>query len=277
MLSIPKMISSAEEALGWPYVSPGTNDVRGIDCSGLFVKMYRDQGASIYHGSNTIFHEHCKETGKLTKVSHLQVGMAVFKLKPWTEKDKGNKWYGKEPGNLSHIGIVTSVSPLKIIHASSAAGCVTTDTKIGKWAYWGKLKLVDYGGDHMIEVETAETIQTAVVFAVTGTSVKMRAKPSLNCAQYHDIPIGTEVEVLERHEDWCKIRARGREGYMMTQFLQMEESLDGADQGEKVLVSKKDLEDVYARLEAAQGQLFVDKGNIAKAYDIIGDMLGLRG
>ena len=24
--------------LGWPYVSPGTNDSRGIDCSGLFVK-----------------------------------------------------------------------------------------------------------------------------------------------------------------------------------------------------------------------------------------------
>ena len=48
MLDVQKLITSVEECLGWPYVSPGTNDARGIDCSGLFVKAYRDQGASIY-------------------------------------------------------------------------------------------------------------------------------------------------------------------------------------------------------------------------------------
>ena len=49
--------------LSWPYVSPCTNDSRGIDCSGLFVKAYRDQGASIYHGSNTIYRKYCSEKG----------------------------------------------------------------------------------------------------------------------------------------------------------------------------------------------------------------------
>ena len=49
MLDVNKLIASVEECLGWPYVSPGTNDSRGIDCSGLFVKAFRDQGASIYH------------------------------------------------------------------------------------------------------------------------------------------------------------------------------------------------------------------------------------
>ncbi len=48
MLDLNKLCASAEECLGWPYVSPGTNDARGIDCSGLFVKCFRDQGASIY-------------------------------------------------------------------------------------------------------------------------------------------------------------------------------------------------------------------------------------
>ncbi len=47
MLDARKLIASVEECLGWPYVSPGTNDARGIDCSGLFVKAYRAQGASI--------------------------------------------------------------------------------------------------------------------------------------------------------------------------------------------------------------------------------------
>ncbi len=144
-LDIAKLTNSAEACMGWPYVSPGSNDQNGIDCSGLFVKMYRDQGAKIYHGSNTIYRDYCSETGALTKTSQLREGMAVFKCKEWTDSDKGNKWYGKEPGNLSHIGYVAGVNPLRIIHASSVSGCVTTDTKIGKWKYWGKLKDVDYG------------------------------------------------------------------------------------------------------------------------------------
>ena len=83
MLNIKKMISSAEEALGWPYVSPGANNSQGIDCSGLFVKIYRDQGMSIYHGSNRIFRKYCNDTGKITKESQHQTGMAVFK---WTQR-----------------------------------------------------------------------------------------------------------------------------------------------------------------------------------------------
>ena len=71
MLDLNKLCTSAEECLGWPYVSPGTNDARGIDCSGLFVKCYRDQGASIYHGSNTIYRKYCSDKGKLTNVNQL--------------------------------------------------------------------------------------------------------------------------------------------------------------------------------------------------------------
>ena len=77
MLDVKKLCASAEECLGWPYVSPGTNDSRGIDCSGLFVKCFRDQGASIYHGSNTIYRKYCSEKGKLTSVSQLKPGMRL--------------------------------------------------------------------------------------------------------------------------------------------------------------------------------------------------------
>ena len=90
MLSISKLTASAQECMGWPYVSPGSNDRNGIDCSGLFVKMYRDQGATIYHGSNTIFHEYCSETGKLSGTNQLRPGMAVFKRKEWTDADRNN-------------------------------------------------------------------------------------------------------------------------------------------------------------------------------------------
>ena len=135
MLDAKKLCASAEACLGWPYVSPGTNDARGIDCSGLFVKCFQDQGADIYHGSNTIYRKYCSEKGKLTNASQLQQGMAVFK---WNAKTPSK--FNDGLGDFQHIGLVTSVQPLRIVHASSAAGCVTTDTKLGKWAYWGWLK-----------------------------------------------------------------------------------------------------------------------------------------
>ena len=140
MLNIQKMVDSAEACLGWPYVSPGSNDSRGIDCSGLFVKIFRDQGASIYHGSNTIFRKYCSDTGRITDAKALQVGMAVFKWNPNTPEK-----FHDGLGDFQHIGLVVSVSPLRIIHASTVTMCVTTDTKIGKWLWWGKLKNVDYG------------------------------------------------------------------------------------------------------------------------------------
>lgn len=272
MLNIEKMISSAEEALGWPYVSPGTNDRNGIDCSGLFVKIFRDQGASIYHGSNKIYRKYCNEKGVLSNVSQLAPGMAVFK---WKNQQPSN--YNDNLGDFSHIGLVVSVKPLKIIHASSVAGCVTTDTKIGKWAYWGKLKDVDYksssGGDHMNEDEIKTTYE-ATVSAENGGAVKMRAKPTTSSNQYWELPTGTVVQILEPGETWCKIQYGSRIGYMMSKFLVAGES---AMTEQKIPVSAADLENVYNILEGCLKQFIVNKSDVEKAYDIIGDMLGLRG
>ena len=138
MLKVSKMIASAESCLGWPYARPGSNDARGIDCSGLFVKIYRDQGAKIYHGSNTIYRKYCSEKGRITGAALLRPGMAVFKWKPKTPSK-----FSDGQGDFHHIGLVCSVNPLRIIHASSAAGRVIADTKLGPWTYWGWLKDVE--------------------------------------------------------------------------------------------------------------------------------------
>lgn len=224
MLNINKMIQSAESCLGWPYVSPGSNDQNGIDCSGLFVKMYRDQNAYIYHGSNTIFHNHCSETGKLTSTKQLIKGMAVFKLKAWTDADRSNKWYGKDPGNLSHIGFVVSVNPLRIIHASSVAGCVTTDTSIKKWAYCGMLKDVDYGDVPEPEPEPEPTPQSKTMYVNSGNGkpVNMRRSPSLNAALVDRVPDGDSVEWLKEDGAWAYIKWHNKHGWMMDCYLEDE-------------------------------------------------------
>jgi len=134
MINIEKLISDFEDCLGWPYRTPGTNDERGIDCSGMFVRAFRLQGQRIYHGSNTIWRKHLRKKGPIDSIRDLRPGMAVFKWKPDTPAK-----FSDNEGDFCHIGLVTSVSPLRIVHASTEGMKVKADQKIGKWKYWGIL------------------------------------------------------------------------------------------------------------------------------------------
>lgn len=138
MLDVQRLIEDFEACIGWPYASPGSNDERGIDCSGMFVRAYRNQGARIYHGSNTIWRRHLAEKGVILSVDDLRPGMAVFK---W--KEKTPEKFSDDLGDFCHIGLVTSVRPLRIVHASTEGMKVKADSKIGKWQYWGVLAAVD--------------------------------------------------------------------------------------------------------------------------------------
>ena len=64
----------------------------------------------------------------------LRPGMAVFKWKPDTPAK-----FSDDEGDFCHIGLVTSVSPLRIVHASTEGMKVKADRKIGRWKYWGLL------------------------------------------------------------------------------------------------------------------------------------------
>lgn len=138
MINIEKLIADFEDCLGWPYATPGSNDERGIDCSGMFVRAYRLQGQRIYHGSNTIWRKHLGEKGRIDSASDLRPGMAVFKWKPETPSK-----FSDDEGDFCHIGLVTSVKPLRIVHASTDGMKVKADSKIGKWKYWGVLAAAD--------------------------------------------------------------------------------------------------------------------------------------
>ena len=134
MIDTRQLIADFESCIGWPYASPGSNDERGIDCSGMFVRAYRLQKRSIYHGSNTIWRKHLREKGPIESEKDLRPGMAVFK---WKEKTPAKFKDGL--GDFCHIGLVTAVNPLRIVHASTDGMCVRADTKLGKWRYWGVL------------------------------------------------------------------------------------------------------------------------------------------
>lgn len=93
-------------------------------------------------------------------------------------------------GDFQHIGLVTIVNLLWIMHASSATGCVTTDKKLGKWAYWGWLKDVAKADSLLAsqteptegDEEPMATTDIATVIADTGSKVNMRTKAKASTA-----------------------------------------------------------------------------------------------
>lgn len=233
MISAAIMCEDAKACLGWPYVSPGSNNSSGIDCSGLFVYLFRLQGASIYHGSNTIWREYTTSNkGKLTSKSQLQPGYAVFKRSEWKESDSGNRWYKKDNwGNMHHIGLVRSVNPLIIEHATSAGKrCVVEQTDLKGWTYYAALKNVDYN-ESSEGTGGKDTMSRMVVTCVEGNVVKLRAKPSTSADVLMRIPKGTIVEAGEKSGLWRPVEYGGKEGYMMAEFLKPYEPSDGDGQG----------------------------------------------
>ena len=182
MIDVQKLCESFENCLGWPYASPGSNDENGIDCSGLFVKAFRDQGQKIYHGSNTIFREYLAESGTIQDASVLKPGMPVFK---WNSRTP--EMFGDGLGDFQHIGLVTSFAPLRIIHASSSAGRVICDSKIGKWKYWGWLK----------SAGVADIEKTQMVKIVSGGGkVNIRAGNGTGFRRLSSVPPGTTLPYI---------------------------------------------------------------------------------
>lgn len=142
-IQLNRLCQDFEDCLGWPYRSPGGTgrdcSSSGIDCSGMFVRAYKLQGERIAHGSNTIWRKHLSAKGRLTDAGQLARGMAVFK-----HKAADTAKYPDGQGDFCHIGLVTSVHPLRIVHASTVGMKVKADTTLApQWAYWGRLAAVD--------------------------------------------------------------------------------------------------------------------------------------
>lgn len=262
MLDVKKLIKSAEECLGWPYVSPGSNDSRGIDCSGLFVKCFRDQNGSIYHGSNTIYRKYCSEKGKLTRENQLLPGMAVFKWNPHTPEK-----FDDDLGDFQHIGMVVNINPVQIVHASSVAGRVVKNTGMGKWAYWGKLKNVDYQERPDIPAEPDIPVEpdvpvtpdfpdtTGQTTYITGDKVNFRAGPGTGYYRLLFLNKEDAVEVLEDKDGWAKCRYGEGIGYVKDDYVSF------VSPGEKTAVQS-------VHIVSSGGKVNIRRGN-GTEYSVI--------
>lgn len=223
-MTVAQIVSAFREIIGWPYASPGNNNQNGIDCSGAFVYAYRKYNLSIYHGSNRIIRVYCHDVQKISSVSQLTAGMAIFKSRTnlsqlGADYKPGGKYYNSAlPYDYYHIGLVASVNPLQIINATTPQARV--DTVLSKWSDVGYLNAVSYDSAAPEPTDPATPVETAVTVAPSGNTVNLRKKPSKSGVVLVRVPLGQTVTVLDASDaTWWKVKYKTTTGYMMQEFL----------------------------------------------------------
>lgn len=189
------------------------------DCIGLVIGAVRRSGTtwSGTHGSNWAARN---KMAVLQPSPPIELGGIMYKA--WRPTD--SQWnlpdvYKDPPDQLDyyHVGVVTQVSPLRITHCTKSATVdgITVDTKIGVWRYGGRLDGLDYDNKEDPPMEPTK----AIVIAETGGSVRMRARPNNTSVILANIPLDTEIDVLQQSGEWSEIKYQGMLGWMMSRFL----------------------------------------------------------
>ena len=74
--------------------------------------------------------------------------------------------------------------------------------------------------------EPMTTTEFATVIADSGSTVNMRTKAKSTAALVERVPLGARVEVLGICGSWTKVKFGSRTGYVMSQFLTAEVTLE---------------------------------------------------
>lgn len=211
------------------------------DCIGLIIGALNRCGIKWpgIHGSNWAARNAMAWLLPVSDASDLTVGDIVYKARrPGETGYSLPERYAADPDRADyyHVGVVRSVSPLRIVHCTSPGG-ITTDAKLGKWAYRGGLSLIGEADD---TGEVVTGMETATVTAESGNTVNLRKTPGGDLVDR--VPVGSVVQVMqvtgEPGSQWAQVAYSGKAGWMDVAFLRMEagtESKDSAaDDGEMV-------------------------------------------
>lgn len=231
-----KFITRCEDIIkAKPNYSLGSSDTRNCDCIGMVKYGLRVNGVTLTtSGTNWTIRNQVDNIRSITSASVLKAGDVVFKSRAPGESGydlptkyrKGGSAYNGDLNDYCHIGVVKSVSPLRIIHMTSPTA--KTDITIGKWKWAADLKK-QYISDIIKptpvptpdpDPEPVTSYDQAIVVADSGRWVKMRKDPSAKCKLYDEVPVGATVTIVTNGYDWTKINYGKRKGWhMMTKFL----------------------------------------------------------
>ena len=248
MPTIPaQFVDKCEEVVrAKPQYKNGASNLKECDCIGMDKYAFREcdvpfsSTGTNYSARNQVCNFH-----SLRSADDLVVGAALFKARSPGEKGydlpakykSGGAGYNGDLTDYYHIGTVASTNPLRIIHMTSPTAKVDTDWR--KWDFVGlwKSKYIayPYQGKTDSNAEPGETADPVFsrTIAESGKTVNMRVSPGFNGALLERVPVGDRVEILSEGTEWTKVKYKGKSGYILNAFLQ----IDGADKIYTVRIS----------------------------------------
>jgi len=208
----------------WNYVW-GHHETGCVDCSGAFVWSYDQHGKNIYNGSNRIARVHVKEVIPIAeaRASGLIVpGVAAFKTyKPGNQyydlKDTykpGGKYYNGDLNDYHHIGLIDEDIDWVLNAQGAKTGFVRSRIK-ENWTHIGYLLAVTYEG---VKPMAETKMMIGNLSPGTGT-VNMRREPSTGAFVVDKLKAGTVVTKTGEQGVWSSVKAQGKSGWIMSQFL----------------------------------------------------------
>lgn len=213
-----------------------------VDCSGAFVWAYKQLGATIEHGSNSIAH---LRVGEYVPVSEAKPGYVVFKMRAWRESDRGNQWFDQQPGDVYHIGLMGRNG--KVLNAQSTkTGFVASDAS--GWAFAAPLKDVIYKGDGKMYGNATVSITSGYLNIREGASTRSKV-----IAKAEN---GARVNIIREAGDtgWVfGTLASGEAGYMSSKYLvedapESDNHVETGDPGEQTTTTLRRSDGVIIRL-----------------------------
>lgn len=214
------------EAVQWnanrinTYELGKSGDNGKCDCIGLVIGALEHMGIKWQgtHGTNYTVRFALKTLDEIDGINSLSVGELVFKRR--NKSDNGYSLpqkYSNDPDQTDyyHVGVIMSVSPLKIVHCTGVVGAIATDTKLGKWSVHGQLAVLA----NMQPEEGENVYKVTLKGGNLERPINFRKSTSTSSALIGEIPQNAEVDYLGDSGDWAKVIYGGKTGYVLSSFV----------------------------------------------------------
>ena len=210
-----------------------------LDCIGSIAGIIRRHGGTYdLMGSNWWARHEIKNLRPLTHKSQLFDGCAV--LKTLHPGEAGYNLPDRYLGDAvqidyNHIGLGTSNgeildSTTQMIggtYVRNGPGVSTAPINERSWDVIGEFEDVDYSDEDSVSdipISQEDVMKRALVVASVGSTVNLRAKPSLGSVVLEYVKVGSLVDVFEKSGEWQSVcTASGKNGWMKSEFLSMDE------------------------------------------------------
>lgn len=201
-----------------------------VDCSGALVFAYRQlAGQSVIHGSNGQARHWI--SGSMMPISMAAPGMVAFKCRKPGEEDYDLPERYRERGvsytgdlmDYYHVGLVDE-DPRYVLNAKSTRAGFCRDQLTAKngWDFVAYLLDVEYPGGSEDEGKGEKMMQAVVSLpsGAAGSTVNMRERAQTSAPLICRVPVGSVVDILTDQGTWCKIDYIGKQGWMMSNYLE---------------------------------------------------------